>query len=114
MDEITTVKNQVKFAGWISMVEGCQNSGLSIRTWCKENNVCYKTYLYRLRRLRQMFLQEHSKEITPEITPLSIVQTPTVESKDITLQLDGISIVIPKGTDEDSITTVLRAVKSAW
>ena len=111
MDEITTVKNQVKFAGWISMVEECQNSGLSIRTWC---NVCYKTYLYRLRRLRQMFLQEHSKEITPEITPLSIVQTPTVESKDITLQLDGISIVIPKGTDEDSITTVLRAVKSAW
>ena len=50
MDEITTVKNQVKFAGWISMVEECQNSGLSIRTWCKENNVCYKTYLYRLRK----------------------------------------------------------------
>ena len=47
MDEITTVKNQVKFAGWISMVEECQNSGLSIRTWCKENNICYKTYLYR-------------------------------------------------------------------
>ena len=114
MDEITTVKNQVKFAGWISMVEECQSSGLSIRTWCKENNVCYKTYLYRLRRLRQMFLQERSKEITPEITPLSIVQTPTVESKDITLQLDGISIVIPKGVDENSITTVLRAVKSAW
>ena len=45
MDEITTVKNQVNFAGWISMVEECQNSGLSIRTWCKENNVCYKTYL---------------------------------------------------------------------
>ena len=67
MDEITTVKNQVKFAGWISMVEECQNSGLSIRTWCKENNVCYKAYLYRLRRLRQMFLQEHSKEITPEM-----------------------------------------------
>ena len=75
MDEITTVKNQVKFAGWISMVEECQNSGLSIRTWCKENNVCYKTYLYRLRRLRQMFLQEHSKEITPEITPLRMPQS---------------------------------------
>ena len=44
MDEITTVKNQVKFAGWISMVEECQNSGLSIRTWCKENNVYYAPY----------------------------------------------------------------------
>ena len=65
MDEITTVKNQVKFAGWISMVEECQNSGLSIRTWCKENNVCYKTYLYRLRRLRQMFLQGKRQTMRP-------------------------------------------------
>ena len=32
MDEITTVKNQVKFAGWISMVEECQSSEIS-RLW---------------------------------------------------------------------------------
>ena len=38
----------------------------------------------------------------------------TQAAKESTLQLDGISIVIPKGTDENSITTVLRAVKSAW
>ena len=46
MNEITTVKNQVKFAGWISMVEECQNSGLSIRTWCKENPVIKRLHYY--------------------------------------------------------------------
>ena len=57
MDKIATVKNKVKYAEWISMVEDCRNSGLPVRVWCKENFVGYKTYYYRLRKLRSMFLE---------------------------------------------------------
>ena len=35
MDEIALAKSSVKYAGWISMVEACQNSGLPVRVWCK-------------------------------------------------------------------------------
>ena len=76
MDEITTVKNKVKFAGWISMVEECQNSGLSIRTWCKENNVCYKTYLYRLR--TRTLKGDHSRDNTAFYSSDVIISTAVV------------------------------------
>ena len=45
MDEIALAKSSVKYAGWISMVEACQNSGLPVRVWCKDNHVGYKTYV---------------------------------------------------------------------
>ena len=31
MDEIALAKSSVKYAGWISMVEACQNSGLPVQ-----------------------------------------------------------------------------------
>ena len=34
MDKIATVKNKVKYAEWINMVEDCRNSGLPVRV-CK-------------------------------------------------------------------------------
>ena len=58
MDEISVVKNEVKYAGRIAMVEECQRSGLSIRVWCEANDINLKTYHYRLRRLRTMFLDQ--------------------------------------------------------
>ena len=114
MDNIATVKNKVKYAEWISMVEDCRNSGLPVRVWCKENFVGYKTYYYRLRKLRSMFIEEHKEELIPEIAPLPVVpQQPSVSSN-ITIRIDGMSIDIPDGTSEATITSLLRAVKSAW
>ena len=52
MDNIAIEKNKVKYAEWNAMVEACQSSGLTVRNWCKENFISYKTYYYRLRKLR--------------------------------------------------------------
>lgn len=114
MDNIATVKNNVKYAEWISMVEECQKSGLPVRVWCKENYVGYKTYYYRLRKLRAMFIEEHKEELLPDIAPLPVVPSQSPISSSITLHIDGMSIDIPEGTSENTITSLLRAVKSAW
>lgn len=117
MDEITIVKNKVKYSGWIAMVEACQNSGLSVRTWCQENDIGYKTYYYRLRKLRKLFLEEHKQELIPEITPLPVVaphQQENISSTTVTLHFEGMSIDIPEGTSEKTITSILLAVKTAW
>ena len=114
MDEIAKVKSNVKYAEWVSMVRACQSSGLQIKEWCQLNGIVPKTYYYRLRRLREMFLEQNRDLVTPEIKPLPVVKTPSVEAKDITIQLDGISITIPQGTDTDTIANILRAVKTTW
>lgn len=81
MDKIATVKNKVKYSEWILVMEDCRNSGLPVRVWCKENIVGYKTYYYRLCKLRSIFIEEHKEELLPEIAPLPVVpQQPTVSS----------------------------------
>ena len=114
MDKIATVKNKVKYAEWITMVEDCRNSGLPVRVWCKENFVGYKTYYYRLRKLRSMFIEEHKEELMPEIAPLPVAPQQSIVSSNITIHIDGMSIDIPGGTSEDTIASLLRAVKTAW
>ena len=114
MDKIATVKNKVKYAEWISMVEDCRNSGLPVRVWCKENFVGYKTYYYRLRKLRSMFIEEHKEELLPEIAPLPVVPQQSAVTSNITIHIDGMSIDIPAGTSEHTSASLLRAVKTAW
>ena len=46
MDKIATVKNKVKYAEWIAMVEACRNSGLPITTWCKEKGADASAVVY--------------------------------------------------------------------
>ena len=114
MDEIAIEKNKVKYAEWNAMVEACQSSGLTVRNWCKENFISYKTYYYRLRKLREIYLAEHNEKPVVEIAPLPVVpQQPTVSSN-ITIHIDGMSIDIPDGSSEATITSLLRAVKTAW
>ena len=42
---------------------GGRKRGLPIKVWCKENYVDYKTYYYRLRKLRSMFIEERKGEM---------------------------------------------------
>ena len=114
MDKIATVKNKVKYAEWITMVEDCRNSGLPVRVWCKENFVGYKTYYYRLRKLRSMFIEEHKEDLIPEIAPLPVVPQQAITSSNITIHIDGLSIDIPDGASENTIISLLRVVKTAW
>lgn len=91
MDKIATVKNKVKYAEWISMVENCQRSGLPVRVWCKENFVGYKTYYYRLRKLRSMFIEEHKEELLLEIAPLPVADPEETEPI-VKIDKKGVSI----------------------
>ena len=114
MDDIAIKKNKVKYAEWNAMVEDCQSSGLTVRNWCKEHFISYKTYYYRLRKLRSMFIEEHKEELLPEIAPLPVVPQQSAVTSNITIHIDGMSIDIPDGTSENTIASLLRAVKTAW
>ena len=37
---------------WQSRIEECQNSSMSAKQWCQENQIAYSTYLYWARKIR--------------------------------------------------------------
>lgn len=90
MDSIAVVKNNVKYASWISMVNACQNGGMPTRTWCRANGIGVKTYYYRLRRVREMFLEQNNNVVTQEITKLPVVPAPNHVADKVTLRCGDI------------------------
>lgn len=93
MDEISAVKNEVKYAEWIAMIEECRRSSLSIRSWHEENNVNLKTYNYRLRRLRTIILDQRKNNTDPGIKRLSVVASPVPVSNNVMLHLECLTIL---------------------
>ncbi len=47
--EFQTMNGQNKLALWAERVSACRSSDLSVRDWCKENDICEQTY-YRWQR----------------------------------------------------------------
>lgn len=52
---------------WQSRIEECQNSPMSAKQWCLENQISYSTYLYWARKLR--VVAEPGQKVIPE-TPV--------------------------------------------
>ena len=42
--ELQTMNGQNKLALWAERVSACRSSDLSVRDWCKENDICEQTY----------------------------------------------------------------------
>lgn len=53
MDEIAIVKKQVQQAEWAERIRKCNESGLTVSEWCRENGIKLKTYYFYLRKLRK-------------------------------------------------------------
>ena len=47
--ELQTMNGQNKLALWAERVSACWSSDLSVRDWCRENEICEQTY-YRWQR----------------------------------------------------------------
>lgn len=81
MDEIS----QVRSNNWIQLIHARQESGLTVKDWCSQNNVSLHAYYYWLRKLRKQALQEAgitSAPAEPSGTPQLVkVPEPLVASQ---------------------------------
>ena len=61
--EITEIKTTVSMEQWQQRIMDCQQSGMSIKAWCRENGVATSSYYHYLRKIRESMLQE--KQLVP-------------------------------------------------
>lgn len=57
MNEIMEIRQQVRLNQWSAIVREHEDSGLSVKAFCKQAGIATKTYYYRLRRLREAALK---------------------------------------------------------
>ena len=118
-------KHAIRLREWSQMVKDCQESGLTVSEWCKQNDLKPTCYYYRLAQLRKEILDQN-KLLPSSMQEASI---PTLIKVDVTsaemqqpvirnvsaeqffrLQYKGTTLDIPVGTDAEDIAEVLKAM----
>lgn len=128
--DIRTMKHAAKLAEWSEKVQACRTSGLPVKEWCEQNNVCTKTYYT----WERVYLAEVSKRLDiPEQLSVAVTSgqmvriepdqlpdeeaavspaTPTHSTSDvaITMRYGNMSVEIPAGMAITQVTELMKAM----
>jgi len=113
MDKVYQIKREETLNEWTEMVCKCRNSGLNVREWCKENGINIKSYYYRLKRVKDRICEKTSEK--HDIVPLEICtgNSSTVSGNvAIIIKINGAEIEVQKGTDTQTLRSILSVLKS--
>ena len=97
--------NNEKVELWKNRIEACKSSGLTIRSWCKENKVSASQYHYWINKL---YKEENCDDIKWAKVTLEPENNKTINENPIILHFHGAKIEIPK----EAIGEVLAAIAS--
>ena len=98
---IASVKQEVRLQEWSAQIEAQQASGLTVQQWCVENGIKPKTYYYRLKRVREQYLDS-----SPAIVPLNVPQ----RSSDIRIEKNGLQISLPADISPDTLLALVQSL----
>ena len=106
--ELQQLRGQNKLDLWAERILECRNSGLSVKTWCKENGVCEQTYYKWQKKLFAMSKAQQQLQFA-EVTP--VVETNGSCQIAIRIHAGGIAADIHNGADPTTVERVLRILK---
>ena len=116
METGLTVKN-LQHHSWALMVQEQTRSGLSIREWCKQNDIAPKTFYYRRKQVRSELLQAASPVFAELIPPESESSSLSDGFRpQLTISIKDAVISIDQETPQcllASVLEVMRHVKDA-
>ena len=69
--DLQTMNGQNKLALWAERVSACRSSDLSVRDWCRENEICEQTYYRWQRKLYGIAKVQQEKPRFAEITAIT-------------------------------------------
>ena len=118
--------HKANLSKWSNLIQDQQTSGLTIKTWCDQNNVSFHAYNY----WKHLLKEEYVNSILPEIVPIPKPDAiPVRESntqlelrnscdsygthQNITVSIEDIRIEIGSTASDKMITSIIKAVRYA-
>jgi putative transposase len=108
MEDVLATRSEYRLQQWADMTRACRESGMSNKEFCRQNGISEKTYYYWLRRLREAACENAQ----PKLVRLEAAKEQESEHCAILLRYKDAELEIRAGTDCDTITMVLQALKS--
>ena len=115
MNGIMEIRRQVRLSQWSAMVREREESGLSVKAYCKQTGIAAKTYYYRLRKLREAAVEQaRSKATQPELVQF----TPPAEyavgqAQSIVIKTADTTIEIPVNVQPDVVAAAVSFLKQS-
>jgi len=116
---VTDLKTQMHVQEWARLIEDRQDSGLSIKEWCRQNNLPESRYYYYLKKLRLAACENLTSEggdgphfaLVPKHARVS---NPVVtRSGNIKITLSNGVVEIGEGADEAQVRSTLEVLLNA-
>lgn len=113
MDNVKQTKLQLNISYWSKMINECQDSGMNVTNWCKENGVNKRKYYYWLRKIREKACESMSAMAKPDIVPItSVVKTSASNDIAANVRIGNISIEITNNASEELIRNIFGVLSS--
>ena len=113
----STVKHQAKLAEWRTRVIECRSSGKSVRAWCMEQKIGYKTYYRWEREVSQIAGKELAlasyKEDTPVFAELPAPASTPEKNIVATVRIGTASLDVYSGADAEIVTALCQVLSHA-
>ena len=115
MSEIMEIRQQVRLRQWSAMIREREESGLSVKAYCRQAGIAAKTYYYRLRRLREAAVERaRSEAAQPELVQYTPpAEYAVVQAQSIVIKTADTSIEIPMNTQPDVVAAAVSFLKQS-
>lgn len=118
MDKVSKVKQSLHKQKWISLIKECQSSDMTIRDWCKQNDIKEQTYYRNLQKLRSEICEQLPLPVSKPVKPVTFkpleVQTPVPDMKAaVIVRVGNATIEINNGASKETVEAVLLALKAS-
>ena len=95
-----------RLSNGVERIKACRESGLPVRKWCKQNNICEQTYYCWLKKLRKMTIETVPVQ-APSFVP---VDQSTLDKQNIIITKRDVRIEFPCDTDIGTVTNIIGAL----
>lgn len=104
--DIQSINDDIKTKQWVERIKACRESGLPVRKWCKQNNICEQTYYCWLKKLRKMAIETGAVQ-APSFVP---IDQSLLDKQNIIITKGDVRIEFPCDTDIGTVTNIIGAL----
>ena len=115
---IPEAKRIARINEWSQLIHERQQSGQSVRAWCRQNGIRENSYYYWLRIIREEALRETENKsgalVRVEPAKLAVeTVSPQPSSGGIVIRAHGVETEFPSGTDIGILAAFVKAISHA-
>ena len=106
------VAQQIRLQQWSQAIHARNESGLTVKEYCENNNISENAYYYWLRKIRESTIEAASGQFAE----LSVPEEPQADagsSAGLTVEMNGARILVADAGCRDALTMVLEVLRNA-